>query len=72
MLSVIPAPKSHSFVDGKFNITEKSTITISNDPEITAIAEMLAGHIQQAAGLEIKISDTGNIKLQLDEELKPG
>ena len=72
MLSVIPAPKSHSFVDGKFNITEKTTIKINNDPKITAIAEMLAGHIQQAAGLEIKISDTGNIKLQLDEDSSLG
>lgn len=68
MLNVIPAPRSHSFADGSFNITEQSTITISNDPEIAAIAEMLAGYFQQSAGLEIKIADTGNIKLQLDED----
>ena len=68
MLNVIPAPKSHSFAEGSFNITEKITIKSNNDPKITAIAEMFAKQIQQLTGLTIEIAEVGEIEFYLNDD----
>ncbi|HSG44618.1 MAG TPA: beta-N-acetylhexosaminidase [Anaerolineales bacterium] len=67
MLNVIPAPTSHSFAEGSFNITEETTIKANKDPKVIATANMLVEHLNRSTGFDIKIAETGDIALYLDD-----
>jgi len=66
MFNLIPAPKASSPAKGSFTITNESSIKTSDNPDVTAISEMLAGFIKKATGMDIKITSEGDIDLLLD------
>ena len=72
MLNVIPAPRSHSFAEGSFVITKSTTLKSTNNPNVAAVAEMLAEYLRESTGFDIAVTDTGEISLYLDNDSNLG
>ena len=74
---LIPKPASISQSSGNFTLSHDTRIVAQKDnPEITAIAQLLSSYLREVGGFEISASDTndpaGTIQLTLNNDSEVG